>query len=360
MKTTLLIVAGGTGGHIFPALSTALAIRAENPQINLRWIGTARSREIELGKRYAIAVDVLNVTSMPTKIGVGTVVAFVKMAIGCGAAIRLLAGIRPKAVVAFGGYVCGPVLVAATFLKIPIFIHEQNAVIGKTNRTFLQRARCLFISFASTQGITKAGIVKYVGIPVRQRDVSYKGFSYPAGFDCAKKYVLITGGSQGAQSMNNSLVDCVKKIVDLGYQVIWQTGAPSLAAMRQACGATQNVWFFDSIDDLYPFYACATLLIARAGAGTIAEAAYFGVPSVLIPLPWSADNHQWFNAGAAQDAGWAIRVQQSETCGKEVFAAVQKIVGECATYQKMAECAKAFSKPDAAQKISAEIIAQSL
>lgn len=347
----IVIAAGGTGGHIFPALSVALALKRRYPATALLWIGTWRSREVELCKKNGIPIMILDVIGITRRFSLSAIVAAFTFARAVVSVMCQFRRDRPAAVVAFGGYVCAPVLAAAVVKKIPVYLHEQNTVAGLVNRLFSRYAKKMFLGFPlAGSGVAAAGEV--TGTPVRTNVTPFERFPYPAALNTKEKAILVSGGSQGAQSMNDRLVDAVDGWAGIGRQVIWQTGAPSFDAISAKFKGKTNVFVFSTLDDLYPYYAVSKLVIGRAGASTLAEISYFGLPCVMIPLPWAAENHQWMNAGLVEAQGWGIRVAQDNECGKNVEKAVSAIVSDEKKYNAM--CMKALdnSPADAADTIA--------
>jgi UDP-N-acetylglucosamine--N-acetylmuramyl-(pentapeptide) pyrophosphoryl-undecaprenol N-acetylglucosamine transferase len=347
----IVIAAGGTGGHIFPALSVALQFRKDRGDVSLLWIGTARSREAELCKKHNIPLRLMSVSGLARKPSLKAMKSLLQSLAGFARSALLFIKSKPAAIVAFGGYVCAPVLAAARILSIPYFIHEQNTVPGLVNRIFASHARKVFAGLPLTTGDRFAIPVEMTGTPVRRREESYEGFSYPPGFKKAEKTILVCGGSQGAQSMNDYLKEPVRQWAAQGYQIVWQTGDAGYPSIRASVQTIKNVFVFATLDDLYPYYAVSLMAIGRAGASTIAELAYFGLPCVLLPLPWAADNHQWTNAGVVEEQGWGIRVKQDASCPAEVDTAVTKIVKDKRTYETMRTMALKHARSDAAGAI---------
>jgi UDP-N-acetylglucosamine--N-acetylmuramyl-(pentapeptide) pyrophosphoryl-undecaprenol N-acetylglucosamine transferase len=196
------------------------------------------------------------------------------------------------------------------------------------------------------------------GTPVRTMTLSVTQFTYPEGYDPNATTIVICGGSQGAASMNESLIGPVKKMADNGLQIVWQTGTPSFDKITCQMSGYQRLFIFAVIHDLYPYYEHAKVLICRAGASTLSEAAYFGLPCIMIPLPWAADNHQWKNAGIVEQQGWGIRVDQNEQCGTKVEQAVFQIVTNTLQYTKMRQKALLNSPAHSAAKIVEIVISQ--
>ena len=234
---------------------------------------------------------------------------------------------------------------------MPYFLQEQNTVAGLVNRVFARGARRAFLGMPLAGKGNLACACEVTGTPVRTRAASYEGFNYPVGFSKEKTTVLICGGSQGAKSMNESLVPVVQKWGESGMQVVWQTGTAFHDAAVAAMRGCASAFVFDTISDLYPYYAAAALAVARAGASTLAEASCFGLPVVLVPLPWAAENHQWMNAGFAQEQGWGIRIAQDAATGANVGSAVERIVSNKNVAAAMRSKALENSPAHAAEKI---------
>ena len=331
----IVITAGGTGGHIFPALAVALEFRKMYNDVSLLWIGTTRNREVELCEKNGIPIVLLDVAGIDRRFTIKNIRALLNFVLEFFRMRALFKKKNPDAVIAFGGYVCAPVLAAARMCSIPYFIHEQNTVAGIVNRMFASKARRVFAGFpiAGSKGL--AGLVTITGTPVRSNTSTYETFGYPFGFDKTKKTILICGGSQGAQSMNICLIDAVTTWLSQGFQVMWQTGLPGYEDVARKMRGATGLFVFQTINDLYPYYAAADVVVGRAGASTISEIAYFGLPCVLIPLPWATENHQWMNAGVVEMQGWGIRVRQDKQCGANTALAVQRILTDAAVNESM-------------------------
>jgi UDP-N-acetylglucosamine--N-acetylmuramyl-(pentapeptide) pyrophosphoryl-undecaprenol N-acetylglucosamine transferase len=284
------------------------------------------------------------------KAGIQCIGAFFKM-------IEIIDKAKPDAIVAFGGYVCAPALAAAHVRSVPYFLQEQNTVPGVVNRIFSSGARCTFLGFVIAGKYKLKGHTELTGTPVRQRTCAIDTFAYPRGFDTTKPTVLICGGIQGALSMNRCLVDTVKQWAEHGVQVVWQTGTAGYEEIVKHMVNFVSVCVFESIDDLYPFYATAKLVICRSGASTLAEVAYFGLPCVTIPLPWSAENHQWMNAAAIEQEGWGIRIEQNQQCAEKVKEAADSILKNRDLWQRMRDRALGSSRGAAASEIVARVTA---
>jgi UDP-N-acetylglucosamine--N-acetylmuramyl-(pentapeptide) pyrophosphoryl-undecaprenol N-acetylglucosamine transferase len=356
MAMMIVLAAGGTGGHIFPALSTALALRERLPECGLLWVGTSRSRERELCERHGIELRILAVSGVAGR-GASAIGAAITQFVKASVEMTwLFLRRRPSAVVAFGGYVCAPALSAAALLRIPYYLNEQNAVPGRVNRLFAVGARCCFLGLPLSARWRLAGKSRITGMPVRPAAASYEGFAYPAGFKRGATTVLICGGSQGAQSMNRCLIEPARRWAASDLQIVWQTGVPGFKEIQTEMKRFPQVFVADLIDDLYPYYAAATVMIGRAGASTLAEAALFGLPCIVVPLPWAADNHQWMNAALVKDQGWGVRIKQDAHTGDAVDRALERMLGNPKQRETMRRKALECAPVQAARKIAEHLV----
>lgn len=351
----IVLTAGGTGGHIFPAMAIADEIREKHPETELLWITTNRSNEKEIAERFSIKMLALDVEGIQRKISFQPIKAIFKTIKAIFFMKKLFKKEKPDAIIAFGGYVCASVLWAAKSAKIQYFIQEQNTVAGAVNKLFAKNAKKIFLGMPlNNYSNLMPNSALLTGTPVRKKD-NYKNFEYPAEIDKNKRTILICGGSQGANSMNKVLVKAAHWFSKNNFQVIWQTGTAGENDIKKEFYGDKNIAVFASFTDLYPYYSIAELLIGRAGAGTISEAELFALPSIFIPLPWSAENHQWYNAGYAENCSWAIRLEQNDEASEKIIEFAEKnMLQKTEIYDKM--------KASAVQnnKNSAEIIVQNV
>ncbi len=351
----IIIAAGGTGGHIFPALSVALELKKQRDDISLLWIGTSRNREIELCEKHNIPIKILNVIGITRDFSFTNIIAVFKFLYAIIQMNAFYKNNQIDLVIAFGGYVCAPVLAAARFCKIPYFIHEQNSVPGLVNRIFSGKAVNTFLGFPLYGDWKLKGKIEITGIPVRTVVKEFNDFPYPKNFNKEAKTILICGGSHGASSMNDSLVEPVEKMLKTGLQVCWQTGKVSYDKIFNQFSKFENAFVFDTINNLYPFYAVSKIVICRAGASTLSEIAYFGIPCIIIPFPWATENHQWKNAGFVEQKGWGVKIAQDENLGEKIIETIDSLLSNEKKYEKM--CQKAL---DNSPWNSAGIIAEKI
>ncbi len=354
----IVIAAGGTGGHIFPALSVALELRKQIKAVSLLWIGTARSREQELCEKHEIPLKILSVKGIVRGLHLSNILSLIAFVKAVRHMRKFFRHSGTDAVLAFGGYVCAPVLAAARMNQIPYFLQEQNSVPGVVNRFFAARARHSFLGFPLNGKWKLKGNTTITGTPVRTVTGTFDNFTYPQGFDRGKTTILICGGSQGAASMNECLIEPITKMLQKGLQILWQTGSVSYEKIKRVFKDYPAAFIFDSVTDLYPYYAVSQLVVCRSGASTLNEIAYFGLPCIMIPLPWSAENHQWINATYVQSQGWGQRIAQDKMCGLYVEQALERILSDSERYESMCRKALDSSSGNAAKVIVQKIVTE--
>lgn len=352
----VVITAGGTGGHILPALSVAIEFRKQYEDLSLLWIGTSRSREKELCLKYNIELKILEVTGIKRKLHVSSLFAIFKFIYAVVHMRSYFKNNTPDLIIAFGGYVCAPVLAAAKSAKIPYYLQEQNSIPGVVNRYYSSNAQCTFLGYPLHGKWKLKGRSEITGTPIRKVSDDIKNYNYPETIETKLPTIMISGGSQGAASMNEYLIEPVKKFLNSSIQVIWQTGSYSFDKINSIFGRFPHCYIFSSCDDLYPYYSIANIIICRSGAGTLSEIAYFGLPCIMIPLPWAAEDHQWENAGFVESAGWGIRIAQDEKCSEKTFKSIQMIFKDKNMYERMSQRALDNSPDDAAKVIVQKIM----
>ncbi len=350
------VVAGGTGGHIFPALSTLEEMKSLSSKSSFVWITTGRGREKELAQEYEVTPLILSVEGIKRSFSFQPIRALLKFAAAFVKMFHYLRRNKIDRVVAFGGYVCAPVLLAARLRGIPYFLQEQNSVPGMVNRMFGKGAEKLFLGVPLAEGFRIDTRTELTGNPVRTQSAPCDEDPVFTPAEGAK-VVLICGGSQGAVSMNRVLIDAVEWMASKGIHVIWQTGHPGFEEVSDHFKGNAYVTAVASVNNLYPYYEQADLLVGRSGASTISEAALFNLPSILIPLPWSSENHQWFNAGYAEEAGWALRFAQDSETSDKIIREIETLFFENDERLNMMKLsAQKASRPNAAHLVAQEVL----
>jgi len=352
----VMIMAGGTGGHVYPGLAVALGLRAKGWDVS--WIGTARGLEASVVPANEIALHTLKTLGLRGKGAISKAKGFASLFWACLQALALLLRHRPSMVIGFGGYAAGPAGAVARLLGIPLLIHEQNAVAGTTNRLLARRAARVMAGF---EGAFAADIdVRVTGNPLRDALCDTTEKDYPAvSFDSSRRLrIAILGGSQGALALNTGCPEAFSKLSkdELAcIEIKHQCGAAHADVTQQAwahMGANQaEVMPF--VDDMAALYRWADVAICRAGALTVSELSVTGTPSVLVPLPQAIDNHQMKNAEALHAAGGAIIVPQTELASDVVPTFLSRALAEASMLHQMSSDARGWSKPHATHDVVA-------
>lgn len=353
----ILIMAGGTGGHVFPALAVARALRERNEQVV--WLGTTLGIESRLVPAEGIELELVHVKGLRRRGISAWLTAPLQIALAVFEALRILRRRRPKLVLGMGGYTAGPGGLASWLLRIPLIIHEQNAVAGLTNRLLAKFAREVLEAFP---GSFSADVkTRLTGNPVRHDiaalpapDLRLQGRSGPLR-------LLVLGGSQGAQALNAAVGPAVALLPEgqrpeIRHQTGENTYGVAEVAYRRAGVEAQLQTF---IADMAEAYGWADLVIARSGALTVAELAAAGVGAILVPYPAAVDDHQTRNAAYLVDAGAATLIPQDELSAERLAGELQRRIADPALVLKQAQLARAQAMPAATADIVAVCLAGS-
>lgn len=353
-----MIMAGGTGGHVFPALAIAMALRERNWDVS--WVGTSRGLESRVVPENGIRLHTLKTLGLRGKGLLPKLKGVLSLIFACLQAFWLLTTNRPCVVVGFGGYAAGPAGIVAWLLRIPVVVHEQNAVAGTTNRLLSRVAKEVLAGF---EGAFSAGsAARVTGNPVRTALADLPNKLYPeTQFSEAQPLKLaILGGSQGALALNEGVPRALSKLTEEALKRL---------AVRHQCGrnhhdVTQSAWsdialanieITPFVDDMAELYQWADIAICRAGALTVSELAVTGTPSVLVPLPSAIDNHQLKNAEALRDVGGAVIVEQANLESGTLEAFCSEALTQSQRLADMSLAAKNWSKPYATREVTAVI-----
>lgn len=317
-KYKVIISGGGTGGHIFPAISIANALKAIEPGIDILFVGAKDRMEMEQVPAAGYPIIGLPVMGFQRKLSLKNIVVVVKLLYSLLKAKRLLKQYNPSVVVGVGGYASGPILRIAASMGIPTLIQEQNSYAGVTNRLLAKKAKKICVAYEHMDRFFPAGKIIFTGNPVRQdlENITGKRAEAIVFFQLNPniKTILVLGGSLGARTINQSLLDNFGKITVSDVQLIWQTGSKYFENIRQKVETRNapNIKVYNFIFRMDLAFAAADLVISRAGAGTISELCLVGKPSILIPSPNVAEDHQTKNAMALIDKDAARMVKDSE------------------------------------------------
>ena len=347
----VLIAAGGTGGHVFPALAVAERLRAQG--VSLAWVGTAAGLEAERVPAAGIDFYRLGTRGIRGKGPIRRLLALFMVLRALLGSLRLLHQLKPHLVLGMGGYVSGPAGVAAWLCRVPLVIHEQNAIPGLTNRLLAPLASVVLEAFPGSFAKSRQAI--HTGNPLRAEFLNIFGpsDSEPPGSDQPLR-LLILGGSQGALRLNEFLPAELVRAGDTHRLLVWhQAGRQSAhVASSGYAGAELEARVDSFIDDMADAYTWADLVICRAGAMTIAELAQAGVASVLVPFPLAVDDHQTANARYLVDAGAAVLMAQSEFSPGCLSTLIDELVTGRDRLRSMAIAARRVALPRAADDVA--------
>lgn len=347
----VLIMAGGTGGHIFPGIAVAQELRARN--IPVLWLGSVGGLETQLVPQAGIAIETLSISGVRGKGVLALIGAPLRILRSIIAAWRLLRRVRPRSALALGGFASGPGGIAAWLGGVPLVVHEQNSIPGVTNRILSRFAKKLLCGF---QGAFANG--EWVGNPVR-REIAAAPAPQERVSSGDKVKLLVLGGSQGAYGINVVLPQVLQRMPAAARpQVRHQSGPKHLAKttrIYEAAGVDAQVDAF--ITDMAAAYAWADLVVCRAGALTLAELCAVGLPSILVPFPAAVDDHQTHNAAALVNSGAALLVPEGEQFAERLGAALESLIAGDDSARRarslaMAMAARSLAKPDAAARIA--------
>jgi UDP-N-acetylglucosamine--N-acetylmuramyl-(pentapeptide) pyrophosphoryl-undecaprenol N-acetylglucosamine transferase len=347
----VLIMAGGTGGHVFPALAVADELRSRG--VPVVWLGTKAGIESRLVPQAGYPVEWMSITGLRGKKSMTLLLAPARIALACWQAFFVLLRIKPCAVLGMGGFASGPGGLMAWMMRKPLLVHEQNAIAGMTNKILSSFASVVLQAFPSVFKQAKT-----TGNPVRQSicEISEPGarFAQRQLKAQGKLHLLVIGGSLGAVKLNEVIPQALAKIdKDERPEVIHQTGLNNIENAKtiySGAGVEANVEAF--IDDMSSAYDWADLVICRAGAMTIFELAAAGVASILVPYPYAVDDHQTFNAAYLEDSGAAIIKQQDELSTDWVADMIKNFSANRNRLLEMAVAARKLAIPGSAKKIA--------
>jgi UDP-N-acetylglucosamine--N-acetylmuramyl-(pentapeptide) pyrophosphoryl-undecaprenol N-acetylglucosamine transferase len=347
----IMIMAGGTGGHVFPGLAVAEALRARHGDVV--WLGTQRGIEARLVPSQGIDIEWISIAGVRGR-GVTAWLAAPFRVVGATLqALGVLRRRRPAAVFGMGGFVAGPGGIAAWLARRPLVLHEPNAVAGTTNRLLAPLAARIFTSFPDT--FPPSDRVEVIGTPVRS---SFKATDAPRErlgprrFE--RRHLLVVGGSQGARVLNRTVPAALALLPEAERPEVWhQAGRLTVDEARAAYAAAGVAARIDTfIDDMPSAYRWADLVVARAGGSTLAELAIVGVGVVLVPLATAIDDHQTANARHFCSSGAGLVVAETELEAPALARALAERLGDFDQLLAMADAARAQARPDAAERLA--------
>lgn len=360
----VIMTCGGTGGHIYPALAIADIIKMKNPDAQIMFIGTKRGMENQIVPAHGYMLKTIPASGFNRRKLWKNVATLKDTLAGYDQAKEIIRKFQPDLVFGTGGYVCGPVVLAAHKMGIRTAIHEQNAFAGMTNKLLSKSADKVFISFKECRKYFKREEnVVLTGNPLRRgfvmsdRNVARQRLSVKEG----EMMVLCFGGSQGSPRIN----DLMLSLIDLfdgtdGTSIYFVTGRKHydafMAGLKEKHGAVRdNIKIFGYIENMPEYMGAADVVISRSGALSVAELTACGKPAILIPSPYVADNHQYYNAKVLADKGAAILIEEKDLEDEVVINVLSKMRGNRELIKTMGRNSQSLARTDAAEKIYEEI-----
>jgi UDP-N-acetylglucosamine--N-acetylmuramyl-(pentapeptide) pyrophosphoryl-undecaprenol N-acetylglucosamine transferase len=356
MIERIILAGGGTGGHLFPGIAVMEELRRREPELEVLFVGTARGIETKVVPQLGERLTCLEVTPLKGRSPTQLIKSLAALPQAGLEAARVVQQFRPSLVLGVGGYAAGPMVLAARTLGVPAALLEQNAHVGLTNRLLARVVDRAYLSFEETAKQFPQRAARVFGNPVRRSFVGAGNMARmdPLGFEMRARRVLIVGGSQGAKVLNEFVPEALARAgaATRGIEIVHQTGhamCDSVRARYEQLGLRATVTPF--IDDMARAYASAALVIGRAGATSLAEICAVGRPSVLIPFPFAADDHQWHNARALEMRGAAVALREQGLSADLLGARLAELLDHPERRTAMAEAARKLGRPEAAAAI---------
>ncbi len=352
----IVLTGGGTGGHIYPAISIAQALKKAVPDVALLYVGSSHGPEGEIARKAGLEFVAIPSGPLTKTISPRNIASLGKLFLGIFRARKVLGKFKPDVIIGTGGYVSAAILLAQWSRRGKIVIHEQNAHPGKTNRVLARFADRICVTFESSAAFLPKGKVEVTGLPIRSEFQALPGQAEARralGLAEDAFTVVAVGGSQGARRPSEILADAWPLFDDGATQVLHQVGARNVEEIRARLGSPEEHprYHVEAFIDTTLAFAAADLLISRSG-GTVAEITAVGVPSVLFPYPYHKDQHQKLNAQHLVDHGAAVLCEDQTTTPEMLAGIISELRSDPAKLKKMAAASAALGKPDAAEHVA--------
>ena len=364
----VIIAAAGTGGHINPGIAIANKIKEKEPDSEIIFVGTDRGLETDLVPRAGYELKTIDAYGLSKQISIDNFKKMIKTYKGIGEAKKIVKEFKPDLVVGTGGYICGAVVLAAKKNNIPVVLHESNAFPGKAVKMLAKKSEAVFVSFEEAKKrITNCNNVVFTGTPVK---VKKQNYSINERIDIIKKFelsetkpiILIFGGSQGAQRINEAIINILENKLNKNYQIIWAVGIKQYDIIKEMLAnknidieKVENAKIVPYIYDMEEVENISDMIVARAGAMTITEISNVGKASILIPLPNVSNDHQMYNAKVLENIGAAKIITNDSLNGEILNNTINSIVLDKNTLEQMGKNAEKIATYDVEEKIYQEI-----
>ena len=359
-KLRVIISGGGTGGHIFPAIAIANALKKLNPETEILFVGATGRMEMEKVPAAGYKIEGLNISGIQRKLSFKNLFIPFKVFQSIMKSRRIIKAFSPDVVIGVGGYASGPLLYAATAMHIPALIQEQNSFAGITNKILAKRVQKICVAYEGMEKFFPKNKIIITGNPVREETTRIAGKRTEAanffGIDPHKKTILVIGGSLGARTINESIGNSIAEFKKNDFQLIWQTGKSFSEKAVQLIDQLEykGVLTYQFIQRMDYAYAAADVIISRAGASSVSELALVAKPVILVPSPNVAEDHQTQNAMALVNKGAAILIKDSEAQSTLISSVINLLKDE--NYQRsLSEKIKTLAIGDSSERIASEV-----
>ncbi len=360
----ILFATGGTGGHINPALAVAGYIRENYPKAEILFVGTADRMEAQLVPAAGFNFKTIEIQGFSRELNFGGLkhnLKTIKLLLKSeGQAKKIIQEFDPDAVIGFGGYVSGPVLSVAARMGIPTAVHEQNAFPGVTNKNLAKKVDVVMLTAPEAEKLLKPKNPCVVtGLPIRGEIISAnKEFARAEMKLDSRPLILSMGGSLGARAINEAVKHLIEKRYEKNDCYYLHATGKAGSAMIEDIGkeidlsANPQIMLREYINDMDRCLAAADLVVCRAGASSLSEIQALGKPSILVPYPYAAENHQYYNAKTMSDRDAAILIEEKDFTGERLLSEVEALLADTDRLKRMGENAKAMAILDASQRIT--------
>ncbi|MBE6154517.1 MAG: undecaprenyldiphospho-muramoylpentapeptide beta-N-acetylglucosaminyltransferase [Firmicutes bacterium] len=352
----IVVSAGGTGGHIYPALAVIDKLKKEYKDLEVLYIGTKTRMESEIIPKRGIPYEGIEIYGLSKNIfkDIKNIFLINNSYKKC---VKILKDFKPDIVMGFGGYVTFPVIYAAKKLNIKTFLHEQNSIVGKTNKFLAKGIDLVAVSFLSTmEKFKNAKKVIYSGNPCGENAVNTKEIKKAdIGLDNKKKLVIVVAGSLGSKTMNEKLKEFLRLSKKSDYQVLYITGKAHYEDFIEGTRFGNNIKVLPYLDNLSGLMQNADLIVTRAGASTMSEILALSLPAIFIPSPYVANNHQYYNAKEIVDNNAGLLIEEENLNGKILFETVNDLLNDKQKYEIMKMNLKNLGRTDSSEVIVSEL-----
>lgn len=351
----VVISAGGTGGHIYPALAIINKIKEKEKKCDILYIGTTDRMEKDIVPKLGIKYVGIEMEGINRKKLLSNISVFIKYKKAINKAKKAIKEFKPDVVIGVGGYITAPVLIAAHKLKIKTVIHEQNSVPGVSNKLISKYADKICVSLPNTVSYFNKEKTVYTGNPRSEEIINIKpALKKDFGLDEDKKLVLIVMGSLGSTTMTKKIKELVPHFKDKDYQVLIVTGKSYYGEFKKI-NLSKNVKIVPFLENMINLLKKTDLIISRAGASTIAEITAIGLPSILVPSPYVTNNHQYLNAKELEDYKASKLVSEKDFCPEVIVSLVDDILNNKTLYNEMKKNSLKLGVPSSATKFYDEV-----